>query len=57
MPRGVRLPKTHANELKPNLFEFLQQVQLCFNEVKGNIEVLNGRAATRLQETTEINRE
>ncbi len=36
VPRGVRLPKTSANELKPNLFEFLQRVQQCFNKVKGN---------------------
>ena len=37
MPRGVRLPKTPANELKLNLFEFLQRVQQRFNKVKGNI--------------------
>ena len=37
VPCGVRLPKTPANELKPNLFEFLQRVQQCFNKVKGNI--------------------
>ena len=36
VPCGVRLPKTPANELKPNLFEFLQRVQECFNKVKGN---------------------
>ena len=36
VPRGVRLPKTPANELKLNLFEFLQRVQQRFNKVKGN---------------------
>ena len=36
VPRGVRLPKTPANKLKLNLFEFLQRVQQRFNKVKGN---------------------
>ena len=40
-PRGWRLPKTPANELKPNLFEFLQRVQQCFNKVKGNCNWFN----------------
>ena len=53
-PRGWRLPKTLANELKPNLFEFLQRVQQCFNKVKGNIVrsqlfcLRNDRGAKRL---------
>ena len=38
VPCGIRLPKTPANELKPNLFEFLQRVQQCFNKVKGNCD-------------------
>ena len=42
MPRGVRLPKTSANELKLNLFEFLQRVQQRFNKVKGNKRLVNG---------------
>ena len=41
-PRGVRLPKAIANELKPNLFEFLQRVQQCFNEANGNKRLVNG---------------
>ena len=42
MPRGLRLPKTPANELKLNLFEFLQRVQQRFNKVNGNKRLANG---------------
>jgi hypothetical protein len=40
-PCGIRLPKTPANELKLNLFEFLQRVQQRFNKVKDNKRLVN----------------